>query len=78
MGVQESGFEGMGIVADALNAITDTVPVYVPGMRVMCRGREWIVQDGSTQDDLYLKPVDGDGYIARVYVPLEFEIPEPI
>ena len=46
---------------------------YLPGMIVTCRGRDWVVMDGSTQTDLILRPVDGDeDDVTWVFVPLEF------
>jgi len=42
------------------------------GTIVNCRGREWIVLDGSTENDLYLRPVSGsEKEITQVYVPIE-------
>ncbi len=45
---------------------------FTPGAIITCRGREWIVMNGSTDDDLILRPASGsEKEIAHVYVPLE-------
>ncbi len=61
----------------------DTV-TYTPGILVRARGREWVVQPGSTQDFLLLRPLGGtDDEVTGLYLPIEpveparFEWPDP-
>ena len=49
---------------------------FVPGSIIQCRGREWIVLNGSTETDLRVRPASGSELDStRIYVPLEKEPP---
>lgn len=51
---------------------------FTPGSLVRARGREWVVQPGSTQKGLYLRPLGGsEADITYLLPDLEFESPEP-
>lgn len=51
---------------------------FVPGSIIQCRGREWIVLNGSTSTDLIVRPASGSEQdITRIYVPLEKDEPKP-
>ncbi len=61
----------------------DTV-TFAPGTLVRARGREWIVQPGSSPDFLKLRPLGGtDDEVTGLYLPIEpveparFEWPDP-
>ncbi len=62
---------------------TQTV-IHAPGTLVRARGREWVVQPGSTHDFLRLRPLGGtDDEVTGLYLPIEpvetarFEWPDP-
>ena len=58
--------------------MTPSLAEFSPGALVRARGREWVVQPGSTADALSLRPLGGsEEDIALILPDLEFTPPEP-
>jgi superfamily II DNA or RNA helicase len=58
--------------------MTTSLAEFSPGALVRARGREWVVQPGSTADALSLRPLGGsEEDIALILPDLEFTPPEP-
>ena len=58
--------------------MSSTLAEFSPGALVRARGREWVVQPGSTADALSLRPLGGsEEDIALILPDLEFTPPEP-
>ncbi len=54
-----------------------STPEFSPGSLVKARGRQWVVQPGSSSEELKLRPLGGsDRDIAYIVPELEFETPQ--